>query len=383
MWRNFFLRHFVPKMGDLKQHSARLHYYRGRGSLSRHASRFSQTYSEAIEDDWCTDAPGDDGESSEIKPQTILHETSIRSLINYNTSPDISFDRTINPYRGCEHGCIYCFARPTHSYMDLSAGLDFETQIFHKPDAVAVLKRELSKKSYKCQPIVLGANTDAYQPAERKLKLSRDILEVLCESRHPVSLITKSTLIRRDLDLLMEMSKRQLIDVWISVTTLDRTLSRRMEPRTSIPDERLKTIEALAEAGVPTGVLAAPMIPVLNDHELERILEAAHKAGARYAGYILLRLPHELQTLFKEWLEQHYPDRAQHILNRLQDCHGGKLYQSSFKSRMKGRGWYSDLLAKRFKIAYRRTGFNSRLELDCSQFRQPARDQAQLNLFDG
>ena len=178
MWRNFFLRHFVPKMRDLKQHSARLHYYRGRGSLSRHASRFSQTYSEAIEDDWCTDAPGDDGESSEIKPQTILHETSIRSLINYNTSPDISFDRTINPYRGCEHGCIYCFARPTHSYMDLSAGLDFETQIFHKPDAVAVLKRELSKKSYKCQPIVLGANTDAYQPAERKLKLSRDILEV-------------------------------------------------------------------------------------------------------------------------------------------------------------------------------------------------------------
>ena len=365
-------------MGDLKQHSARIQYQRGRGALSRHCSRFSETHSEAVEDDWR--AEDEEGES---KPQTILHAAPIRSLINYNNSPDISTDRTINPYRGCEHGCIYCFARPTHSYMDLSAGLDFETQIFYKPDAVSVLKRELSKKSYKCRPITLGANTDAYQPAERKLKLSRGILEVLHQSCHPVSLITKSTLIRRDLDLLSEMSKRRLVDVWVSVTTLDRALSRRMEPRTSIPDERLKTIEALSTAGVPTGVIAAPMIPFLNDHEMEHILEAAHNAGAIYAGYILLRLPHELKTLFKEWLEQHYPERAQRILNRLQDCHGGKLYQSSFKSRMKGQGWYADMLAKRFKIAYRRIGFSSRVELDCSQFQPPARDQAQLNLFGG
>ncbi len=363
-------------MGDTKQHSARIHYQRGRGALSSHCSRFSQTHSEAVVDDWRTD------EEEQSKPQTVLHATPIRSLINYNTSPDISSDRTINPYRGCEHGCIYCFARPTHSYMDLSAGLDFETQIFYKPDAVTVLERELSKKSYRCRPIVLGANTDAYQPAERKLKLSRSILEVLHQYNHPVSLITKSTLIRRDLDLLSEMAKRQLVNVWVSVTTLDRTLSRRMEPRTSIPDERLKTIEALSTAGIPTGVIAAPMIPFLNDHEMEHILEAANSAGAIYAGYILLRLPHELKTLFKEWLEQHYPERAQRILNRLQDCHGGKLYQSSFGARMKGRGWYADMLAKRFKIAYRRIGFSSRAELDCSQFQPLAKDRAQLNLFD-
>ncbi len=362
-------------MGDLKQHSARIHYRRGRGALSRHCSRFSETHSEAVADDWRTEA------EAESKPQTVLHATPIRSLINYNTSPDISSDRTINPYRGCEHGCIYCFARPTHSYMDLSAGLDFETQIFYKPDAVAVLKSELSKKSYRCRPVVLGANTDAYQPAERKLKLTRGILEVLHRSRHPVSLITKSTLIRRDLDLLSEMANLGLVNAWVSVTTLDRTLSRRMEPRTSIPDERLKTIETLAAAGVPTGVIAAPMIPFLNDHEMEHILESARSAGAVYAGYILLRLPHELKTLFKEWLEQHYPERAQRILNRLKDCHDGKLYRSSFKSRMKGKGWYADMLAQRFKIAYRRIGFSSRAELDCSQFQPPAKDSAQLDLF--
>ena len=368
-------------MGDLKPHTTRLHYHRGRGALSRHSSRFLEAHSEAIDEDERADTAHDENETVGTCPKTVLHATPIRSLINYNTSPDVSFDSTINPYRGCEHGCIYCFARPTHSYMDLSAGLDFETQIFYKPDAAAVLKRELSKKSYRCRPIVLGANTDAYQPAERKLKLSRAILEVLYQSRHPVSLITKSTLVRRDLDLLSTMAKRRLVDVWISVTTLNRTLSRRMEPRTSIPDERLKTIAALSDAGIPTGVIAAPMIPVLNDHELEHILAAARKVGAKYAGYILLRLPHELQTLFKEWLQQHYPDRAEHILNRLRDCHGGNLYQSSFKTRMKGKGWYADLLAKRFKVAYRHIGFSPRLELDCSQFRPP-RDQSQLNLFD-
>lgn len=366
-------------MGDLKQSYTRVHYHRGRGALSRHNSRFLETHNEEIEDDW----RAAEEDESEVYPQTELHAVSIRSLINYNTSPDVSFDRTINPYRGCEHGCIYCFARPTHSYMDLSAGLDFETQIFYKPDAVTVLERELSKKSYRCRPIVLGANTDAYQPAERKLKLSRSILEVLHRSRHPVSLITKSNLVRRDLDLLSEMAQQQLVDVWISVTTLDRELSRRMEPRTAIPAERLKTIEALSAVGVPTGVIAAPMIPVLNDHELEHILKAAYNAGANHAGYILLRLPHELQTLFKEWLAQHYPERAQHILNRLQDCRGGKLYESSFKTRMKGHGWYADLLAKRFKIAYRRIGFSARTELDCSQFQPPTRDRAQLGLFDG
>ena len=367
-------------MGDLKQHSARLHYYRGRGALSRHATRFSQMHSEAIADDWRADEVHKDDDNTTLT--TVLHKASIRSLINYNSSPDITFDRTINPYRGCEHGCIYCFARPTHSYMDLSAGLDFETQIYYKPDAAAVLRRELAQKNYRCRPIVLGANTDAYQPAEHKLKLSRTILEILYQSHHPVSLITKSTLIRRDLDLLSEMAKRRLVDVWISVTTLNRGLSRRLEPRTSIPSERLKTIEALSAAKVPTGVIAAPMIPFLNDHELENILKAARNAGAKHGGYILLRLPHELQTLFKEWLQQHYPDKAQHILNRLQDCHAGKLYHSSFKTRMKGRGWYADMLAKRFKIAYRRLGFAPRLELDCSQFQPPPRDLSQRTLFD-
>ncbi|MBC6413915.1 MAG: PA0069 family radical SAM protein [Chromatiales bacterium] len=368
-------------MGELKQPAVRLHYYRGRGALSQPAARFAKTHSEAVVDDWRADEVNCQEGADAVLPPTVLHPAPIRSLINYNNSPDITFDRTINPYRGCEHGCIYCFARPSHSYLDLSAGLDFETQIYYKPDAAAVLTGELSKKSYRCRPIVLGANTDAYQPAEKKLKLSRAILEILHQSRHPVSLITKSTLIRRDLDLLSEMAKQRLVDVWISVTTIDRELSRRLEPRTSIPDERLKTIKALADAGVPTGVIAAPMIPVLNDHQLEKILAAARNAGAKHAGYILLRLPHELQTLFKEWLQQHYPDRMQHILNRLRDSHGGELYQSSFKTRMKGRGWYADMLAKRFKVAYRRLGFTARSQLDCSQFQPPLADSAQLTLF--
>ena len=363
-------------MGDTKQHTVRLHYQRGRGALSSHCSRFSETHSEEVMDDWRTE------EEDQSKPQTELHAAPIRSLINYNTSPDVSSERTINPYRGCEHGCIYCFARTSHSYMDLSAGLDFETQIFYKPDAVAVLESEISKKNYKCRPVVLGANTDAYQPVERKLKLSRSILEVLHRCNHPVSLITKSKLIRRDLDLLSEMAKRRLVNVWVSVTTLDRTLTRRLEPRTSIPDERLKTIAAVSAAGIPTGVIAAPMIPFLNDHEMEHILKAAKGAGAIYASYVLLRLPHELKTLFKEWLDQHYPERTQRILNRLKDCHGGQLYRSVFGLRMRGRGWYADMLARRFEIAHRRIGFRDRTELDCSQFQPPAKDQAQLNLFD-
>ena len=251
---------------------------------------------------------------------------STRTIIARNDSPDIGFDRSINPYRGCEHGCIYCYARPSHAYLGLSPGLDFESRLFYKPDAAALLAGELRKKGYSCRPIALGSNTDPYQPVERRLGITRGILQVLRDFRHPVTIVSKSALIQRDLDILGEMARDRLASVTISVTTLDRTLARCMEPRASTPERRLETIAALAGAGIPTGVLSAPMIPALNDNEMEQILERARAAGATSAGYTLLRLPLELKSLFKEWLEEHFPDKAAHVLSLVAQTHGGRLY---------------------------------------------------------
>src|SRR5204863_1810003 len=335
----------------------------------------------AFDDGWET--PVDDPEYGPAGVATTLSVDATRTIIARNDSPDIGFDRSINPYRGCEHGCIYCYARPSHAYLGLSPGLDFETRIFYKPNAAALLRDELRKKGYVCRPIALGSNTDPYQPAERKLGVTRSILEVLREFHHPVTIVTKGALIQRDIDILADMAKDNLAVVTVSVTTLDRDLARVMEPRAATPERRIETIAALAAAGIPTGVLAAPMIPALNDREMEAILERAHDAGASVAGYTLLRLPLELKGLFKEWLEEHRPQKASHVLSLVAQCHGGKLYDSAWSKRMTGGGPYAEMLAARFDRACRRLGFGPRLNypLDTTRFRPPPQKGDQLALF--
>ena len=287
---------------------------KGRGTPANPANRFHRQHSEPFDDGW--------GSEASPPPRTTLLSDSSRSLLVYNRSPDVPFDRSINPYRGCEHGCVYCYARPSHAYLDCSPGLDFETRIFHKPNAAALLRRELARPGYRCQPIALGVNTDAYQPAERQLRITRDILEVLLEFRHPVGLVTKSGLVERDLDVLRELAQHRLVHVTLSVTTLDRGLARTLEPRAAAPQRRLQTIAALHRAGIPVAVLVAPVIPVLNDAEIEAILQAARTAGARSAGYVMLRLPHEVKQLFRDWLQQHQPLKAAHVMNRVRDVRG-------------------------------------------------------------
>lgn len=306
-------------------------------------------------------------------PKTQLREEKSRTILTKNVSPDVPFEQSINPYQGCEHGCVYCFARPTHSYWDLSPGLDFETQVLYKKNARTLLLNALSKKSYLCKPIALGANTDPYQPAEKDLKITRDILEVLHECRHPLTIVTKSGLIQRDSDLLAEMAKENLVSVAISVTTLNKGLKAKMEPRATSHQKRLETIEFLTKKGVPVSVLAAPMIPFINDQELESILAASWKAGARQAAYILLRLPHEIKELFVDWLETHFPDRKERVLNTIRVSRGGKLYQSEFGTRMRGEGVFADLLSKRFHVAARKLGFSERdnKALNTQLFRAP------------
>jgi DNA repair photolyase len=307
---------------------------------------------------------------------------SARTLITRNRSPDVPFDRSVNPYRGCEHGCIYCFARPSHAYLGLSPGLDFESRIFYKADAGARLRAELSRPGYRCAPLALGVNTDAYQPIERELRVTRDLLEVLAGARHPVSLITKSALIERDLDLLTEMARQDLVEVYISLTSLRSDLARRLEPRAASPRRRLEVMRTLAGAGVPVGVLIAPVIPGLTDEELEPLLEAAREAGAGAAGYGLLRLPHEVAGLFEDWLTEHEPLRAAKVMGRVQEMHGGRLYDARFGRRMRGSGVMADLLARRFELASRRLGYRARgYALDCSRFRPPDCDGEQLSLL--
>jgi DNA repair photolyase len=350
---------------------------KGRGAASNASGRFEREQRVPFDDGWG---------SADAQPAplaTILGIDATRTIIARNDSPDIGFDRSINPYRGCEHGCIYCYARPSHAYLGLSPGLDFESRLFYKPQAAALLAAELRKKGYVCRPIALGSNTDPYQPVERRLGITRAILEVLRDFRHPVTIVSKGALIQRDLDILAEMASVRLAIVTISLTTLDRALARRMEPRAATPERRLETITALAAAGVPTGVLAAPMIPALNDSEMERLLERARDAGAISAGYTLLRLPLELKTLFREWLETHVPDKAAHILSLVAQTHGGRLYDSTWSTRMTGSGPYAEMLRLRFERACRRLAFaeRGRQPLDTTRFRPPPRSGDQLTLF--
>ena len=354
----------------------------GRGAISNASGRFERLNNAAADDGWRTDQTDD--------PQPRLDTTvtfdQSRTVIARNDSPDIAFDRSINPYRGCEHGCIYCYARPTHAWLGLSPGLDFETKLFAKPDAAGLLERELSRPGYQARPIAMGTNTDPYQQVERRLKVTRSILEVLARHNHPVTITTKSALVTRDLDLLAPMAAKGLASVSISVTTLDSDLATAMEPRAARPERRLETIRMLAAAGIPVTVMAAPVIPALNDHELEAILIRARQAGAIHANYILLRLPLELKDLFGEWLSTHRPDRKQRILNRIREMRGGELYESRFGSRMHGRGNDAKLIAERFRLTCRQQGFTEdRTLLDASRFRKPNLREVQdgqLNLFE-
>ncbi len=348
---------------------------KGRGAVSNAGGRFESRRHEAFDDGW--DAPPDDA-----RPSTEVQVDASRSVLTYNDSPDLPFDRSINPYRGCEHGCIYCFARPTHAYLGLSPGLDFETRLFAKPDAAALLEAALRKPGYACQPIALGVNTDAYQPIERRLEITRSVLEVMRRYRHPVTIITKSALIERDLDMLRDLAADRLVSVYLSVTTLDGELARKLEPRAAAPHRRLETIRRLADAGVPVSALVAPVIPVLTDPELDSILAAVRDAGARAAGYILLRLPLEVSPLFQEWLQTHYPLKAEHVMTRVRDTRGGKDYDSRFGVRFKGTGAFADAIAQRFALACRRLGLQPREDsLDGSLFRVPAQSGDQLGLF--
>jgi DNA repair photolyase len=350
----------------------------GRGAASNASGRFESEQVVAFDDGWSA-------ETSDLPAaRTELLIERPKRIVSSNQSPDVPFDRSVNPYKGCEHGCIYCFARPTHAYMGLSPGLDFETKIFAKPDAARLLRKELAAKSWQPQTIALGANTDPYQPIERKLGITRAILEVLAEARNPVSVVTKSAMVLRDLDLLSEMAGRGQASVFVSITTLDDGLQRRMEPRASSIDKRLEIFRRLSEAGVPTGVLASPMIPALNDAELEKILETARDAGARSASYLLIRLPLELKGLFEEWLRLHYPQRADHVLSLVRSAHEGGLYRSEFGTRMRGSGAYADILARRFETAIKRLGLAARnVELETAPFRRPSKDGdgRQLALF--
>lgn len=353
---------------------------KGRGSTGYLPGRFAVTVAEPEHDGWDR-VPTDEDILSD--PRTRVHEETARSIISRNQSPDIPFSQSLNPYRGCEHGCSYCFARPSHAYLDLSPGLDFETRIFAKTNAPEVLRRELSRPGYQVSPISLGINTDAYQPAERRLQLTRRIIEVLAETRHPFSLITKNALVERDLDLLAPLARQNLVQVYFSITTLDNGLSARLEPRASAPHSRLRAVQRLHAAGVSVGVMFAPVIPWVNDSELEAVLEAARDAGAQSAGYVLLRLPHEVAPLFRDWLQTHLPDRAAHVMSTVQQLRGGKDYDATFGKRMRGQGVYAELLARRFALARKRLGYAERRlpELDCSRFVAPRKPSPQGELF--
>ncbi|WP_297800255.1 PA0069 family radical SAM protein [uncultured Brevundimonas sp.] len=350
---------------------------RGRGACSNASGRYEALTTEAMEDGWDT--------RDEAPPplRTTLTPEAARTVITRNTSPDINFDRSINPYRGCEHGCIYCYARPAHAWMGLSPGLDFESRLFFKPNAPKLLTEELKKPRYRCAPIHIGGNTDPYQPVDRETGLTRGILEVLERFNHPLSIISKSALMARDADILGRMGRKGLARACVSITTLDRKLARAMEPRAATPAKRLETISRLADAGCPVTVGFAPVIPGLNDHELEAVLEAAAKAGAARAMYVTLRLPLEIKDLFREWLEQARPDRARRVMSLVRQTRGGRDYDPDWSQRMKGTGPLAELIATRFRAACKRYRLDTPLPpLDCSRFRVPASEKAQGDLFD-
>lgn len=358
---------------------------KGRGAVSNHTGRFERESRHRVDDGWQPPVLSDEeGQEPDDAPKlrTRLLPDTARSIIARNDSPDINFDQSVNPYRGCEHGCVYCFARPSHAYLGLSPGLDFETMLFAKKDAAALLDRELRAKNYVCKPLALGANTDPYQPVERTERITRSVLEVCRDFNQPVAIITKSALVMRDIDILAPMAARGLASVAISVTTLDPALARSMEPRASSPAKRLAAIGALTKAGIPVAVLSSPMIPGLNDHEMEAILTAAADQGACAASYILLRLPLEIADLFSEWLHAHTPNRADKVLSLIRQARDGALYRSEFKTRMKGTGPVAEMLSQRFKLACRRLGLEKRnWQMDCTQFRPPPRPGDQMQLL--
>jgi DNA repair photolyase len=352
-----------------------------RGALSQIQGRFESDARAPFDDGWDRD------DEAPAPLRTTVVEERARSIVARNTSPDIPFEQSINPYRGCEHGCIYCYARPSHAYLELSPGLDFETRLFAKTNAVELLKEELSKRGYRAKPIAFGTNTDCYQPIERRHQLMRGLLQVLSDCDHPLTIVTKSALIERDIDLLAPMAKKNLVKAFVSITTLDHRLARTLEPRAASPRRRVDAIRALADAGIPCGVMVAPLIPALTDKSLEAILEAAAGAGASMAGWILLRLPNEVRPLFKEWLAEHQPQRAEHVISIVRQSRGGRENDPNFGSRMTGSGNFVGLIGKRFDLACRRLGLNSddnhmapRRDLDCSLFRPPS-SSGQMGLF--
>ncbi len=347
----------------------------GRGAQTNRSGRFEPLAYEPSDDGW--------GSLAELEALgTEVQEVPARRIITRNESPDIGFDRSINPYRGCEHGCIYCFARPTHAFLGLSPGLDFETKLFAKTNAAQALERELADPNYRVETIAIGTNTDPYQPIERRYRIMRRILEVLSAANHPVGIVTKSALVLRDLDILKSMAERGLVKVALSVTTLDRKLARAMEPRASTPEKRIETLERLVDAGVPAAVMVAPVIPGLNDMEIERILERAAAIGVRSAGYVLLRLPLEIGDLFTEWLKANCPDRASRVLSLMRSTRGGKLYDAKWGERMRGNGPYAWMIGRRFELAAKRLGLNeSSVELRTDRFTPPARPGQQLSLL--
>ena len=355
---------------------ARRYTVLGRGAASNHVGRFEAHARTVVDDGW---------DSAEDVLPVLRTETSFevpRSLITYNRSPDLPFDRSINPYRGCEHGCVYCFARPSHAYLGLSPGLDFETRLVARPGAADVLRRELAQKSYKVAPIAVGTNTDPYQPVEKKHEIMRACLKVLADAGHPVAIVTKGSLIERDIDILGDMARRGLVRVGISVTTLDAKLSRLMEPRAPGPQRRLQMIRRLSQAGVPVRIMASPMIPALTDPELENILRAGRDAGARHASWIMLRLPREVSPLVQEWLAEHYPDRAERIMSRLREMHGGREYDARWHKRMRGEGPYADIVANRFNLATKQLGLGQTAPpMRHDLFRAPAVDTRQMTLI--
>lgn len=348
---------------------------RGRAAGVNPTGRYEALTRHVFDDGWNT--------LEELPPfKTTVQVERPRTIITRNDSPDISFDRSINPYRGCEHGCVYCFARPSHAYMGLSAGLDFESKLFAKPDAARLLERELSKPGYEPKTIAIGTNTDPYQPIERQWRIMREVLEVLEAHNHPVGIVTKSALVTRDIDILSRMAEKGLAKVALSITSLDRKLARVMEPRASTPPKRLEAVRALSEAGIPTSVMIGPVIPALNDQEIERILESAHQAGAREAGYIILRLPLEVAPVFKDWLLRNYPDRYRHVMSLVRSMRDGKDYDAEWGKRMKGSGPYAWQIGRRFEIAAKRLGLNAeRLRLRTDLFKAPGGPGEQLTLF--